>query len=88
MNPKDINLKIDFCEFIVSEFNNASIVSSIFIGLSKHNLDGFQRIKIFKLKQIMKEQSDAFNKGLFEGKLNLEEIISAEECYEGITSGV
>jgi len=62
---------IDYCEFMVSEFGNFSTHCFYLneLTLNQKDLGLFQKIKIVKLRLILKEQSEAFNKLLFGSKV-------------------
>lgn len=74
---------IDFVEFSISEMGDFSIHCFLLEELS-HNeeLGLLQRIKVSKLKFILKEQSQAFNKLLYGGKIELKEVLESQQTYE------
>jgi len=85
---RDQSILVDYCEFILAEFGNVLILSSVFKELSKKYLSIFDRVRLYKMRLCLKEQTDQFNRQIFEGKLELEEMMEAEEHYENIEVNV
>lgn len=75
---------LDFIEFGVSENGDFSRYCSVLERINDQDLNFFEKIKIQKLKVLLREQSDAFNRLIHGGKVEIDEALSAEKTYEDI----
>ena len=81
---------IDYCQFMISEFGNFSTHCLYLQELSiiQKNLGVLQMIKISKLKLLLQEQSDAFNKLLFGGRVHFVDILHADQNFDFIMTHI
>lgn len=81
-------MAIDYCEFVLNEFNNPYEICQYLRKLRVMELGFLDFLRICKLSHLLEEANQAFNRILFEGKLDLEHMIVAEENFESITDNI
>lgn len=75
---------MDFAEFGVIALGGIN-VHCLALEKVEHNKLGFlDRVRVVKLKNIMEKQSKYFNKLVFGGHLELDELMQAQETYSEI----
>jgi len=76
-------LMLDYCEFAISEMSDFSRHTLILTELSLITSLGFlERIKLTKLRLVLLDQSEAFNRIIHGGKIELLEVLNSEDIYQ------
>jgi hypothetical protein len=59
-------------------------MSKLFSKIELHSLSMFETIRLYKLKIAVKEESVRLNQLIFDGSLDIENIITAEDTFHQI----
>lgn len=79
---------LDFVEFSISELGDFSKHCFIIADLETEALGFIDKVRFYKLKLLLKEGSDTFNRFLYGGKIEINEVIAAEQTYDSILEDI
>lgn len=79
---------LDFVEFSISEIGDFSKHCFIIADLETEGLGFMDKVRLYKMKLLLKESSDSFNRFLYGGKIEINEVIAAEQTYDSILEDI
>ena len=79
---------IDYCEFLCNEHSDFYLALKLIQRARLHPLNLMERVRLSALEQFIEAQSEKLNLTLYEGTLELEHIIEAEDDFALVEAGV
>jgi hypothetical protein len=83
-----LGLLLDYCEFLLNESLDFYEITRIFKKIELFKLNMFDTIRYFRMKIALQEENKIVNNLIYDGKLEIEKIMKAEETFHAIHRSV
>jgi hypothetical protein len=73
---------------VLNEFNNSFEVCRVVGRMAAQRMSAIEQLRLAKLRHILRESNAAFNAVVYEGRMDLENMILAEATFDEITLNI